>query len=63
MYFIFTKRSKLRFVKTGLELKPILKSCINGSSEMLTTFSMSLLNILFNYQLIKFFGNDGVIAY
>ena len=63
MYFIFTKRSKLRFVKTWLEFKPILKSCINGSSEMLTTFSMSLLNILFNYQLIKFFGNDWVIAY
>lgn len=63
MYFIFTKRSKLRFVKTWLELKPILKSCINGSSEILTTFSMSLLNILFNYQLIKFFGNDWVVAY
>ncbi len=63
MYFFLTKRSKLRFVKTWLEFRPILKSCINGSSEMLTTFSMSLLNILFNYQLIKFFGNDWVIAY
>jgi Na+-driven multidrug efflux pump len=62
-YFILAKRSKLRFVKTWLEFRPILKSCINGSSEMLTTFSMSLLNILFNYQLIKYFGNEWVIAY
>ena len=63
IYFFINKKSKLKFVKTWLEFKPILRSCINGSSEMLTTFSMSLLNILFNYQLIKFFGNDWVIAY
>jgi len=63
IYFFTNKNSKLQFVKTWLEFKPILKSCINWSSEMLTTFSMSLLNILFNYQLIKYFGNDGVIAY
>ena len=62
-YFIMNKKSKLKFVKTWLEAKPIIRSCINGSSEMLTTFSMSLLNILFNYQLIKFFGNEWVIAY
>lgn len=63
IYFIVNKKSKLQFVKTWLEFRPIMKSCINGSSEMLTTFSMSLLNILFNYQLIKFFGNEWVIAY
>ena len=63
IYFFTNKNSKLQFVKTWLEFKPILKSCINWSSEMLTTFSMSLLNILFNYQLIKYFGNDWVVAY
>jgi Na+-driven multidrug efflux pump len=63
IYFMVNKNSKLKFVKTWLESKPIIRSCINGSSEMLTTFSMSLLNILFNYQLIKFFGNEWVIAY
>lgn len=62
-YFLTNKNSKLKFVKTWLESKPIIKSCINWSSEMLTTFSMSLVNILFNYQLIKFFWNDGVVAY
>ena len=63
IYFMTSKESKLKFVKTWLEFKPIVKSCINGSSEMLTTFSMSLVNILFNYQLIKYFWNDWVVAY
>ena len=63
IYFLTNKNSKLQFVKTWLEFKPILKSCINGSSEMLTTFSMSLVNILFNYQLIRYFWNDWVISY
>jgi Na+-driven multidrug efflux pump len=63
IYFLSSKTSKLKFVKTWLEFRPILKSCINWSSEMLTTFSMSLVNILFNYQLIKYFWNDGVVAY
>lgn len=63
IYFFTNKESNLKFVRTWLEFKPIIRSCINGSSEMLTTFSMSLLNILFNYQLIKFFGNEWVIAY
>ena len=63
IYFLTSKTSKLKFIKTWLEFKPILKSCINWSSEMLTTFSMSLVNILFNYQLIKSFWNDGVVAY
>ena len=63
IYFLTSKTSKLKFVKTGFEFRPILKSCVNWSSEMLTTFSMSLVNILFNYQLIKYFWNDGVVAY
>ena len=63
VYFFFSKDSKLWFVKTWFEFKPILRSCINGSSEMLTTFSLSLFNVLFNYQLINYFWNDGVVAY
>lgn len=40
-----------------------MQSCINGSSEMLTNVSMSLVNILFNAQLMKYAGADGVVAY
>ena len=40
-----------------------MQSCINGSSEMLTNISMSLVNILFNAQLMKYAGSDGVVAF
>ena len=44
-YFARKNRSPLKLVKTKLELKPILKTCTNGSSEMVTNISMSLVNM------------------
>ena len=38
-------------------------ACVNGSSELMTNLSMSLVNILYNYQLLRFAGEDGVAAY
>lgn len=49
--------------KAKFEWKAILQSCINGSSEMLTNLSMSLVNMLYNMQLMKYAGADGVVAY
>ncbi len=63
IYFIGKNKSPLRFVITKIELKPILKSCANGSSEMVTNISMSLVNMLYNLQLVKYAGYDGVVAY
>lgn len=63
IYFSRKNNTVLRFVKTKFELKPIIKTCTNGSSEMLTNLSMSLVNILFNAKLISSFGSDGVVAY
>ena len=63
IYFSKKNNTVLRFVKTKFELKPIIKTCTNGSSEMLTNLSMSLVNILFNAKLISSFGSDGVVAY
>ena len=63
IYFISGKNHVLRFTKTKFELKPIIQACANGSSEMVTNLSMSLVNILFNAQLMKFAGANGVSAY
>ena len=63
IYFISKKNHILQFTKTKFELKPIIKACTNGSSEMVTNLSMSLINILFNMQLMKFAGANGVSAY
>lgn len=62
-YFIKKNSSLLKLVKTKFELKPILKTCSNGSSEMVTNLSMSLVNMLYNAQLMKYAGADGVTAY
>lgn len=63
VYFISKKNNILALTKTKFELKPILQACANGSSEMLTNLSMSLVNMLFNAQLMKYAGSDGVVAF
>ncbi len=63
IYFIRPNKSKLKLVKTKIELKAVLQSCVNGSSEMLTNLSLSLVNMLYNMQLMKYIGADGVVAY
>lgn len=63
IYFDRKNDSILRFTKPKFELKPIIQSCANGSSEMLTNLSLSLVNMLFNMQLMKYIGSDGVVAY
>lgn len=63
VYFMHKNSSNLRLTKTKFEIKPIIKTCTNGSSEMLSNLSMSLVNMLYNIQLMKFAGANGVVAY
>lgn len=63
--FYFTRKnpSLLRLVKTKLELRPLLASCANGSSELMSNISASLVSMLFNNRLLKYAGEDGISAY
>ncbi len=63
IYFSRRNSSRLRLTKTSLDLGALLKCCTNGSSELLTNISLSVVNMLYNAQLIKYVGNDGVAAY
>ena len=63
VYFIRPSTSRLRLVKTSLSARILGKTCINGSSELMTNISMSLVNILYNFQLMRYIGEDGVAAY
>ncbi len=63
VYFIRKNSTKLKLVKTKFELKPLINACANGSSEMVTNISMSLVNMLYNLQLMKYAGASGVVAY
>lgn len=62
-YFLRKNKSLLRLGKTHFNKKILLKTCTNGSSELMTNLSMSVVNALYNFQLIRFAGEDGVAAY
>lgn len=68
IYFSVKNSSLLRFVKPKFELKSIVKAITNGSSEFVSNISVSLVSIIYNYQLLKFYEGDsdsniGIIAY
>lgn len=63
MYFLFSKSSPLRLRWTKLEVQPLLRSCANGSSELMSNISGSLIGMLYNAQLMRFLGEDGVATY
>lgn len=63
VYFTKKNGSLLRFRPTRISVKTLAKACANGSSEMLTNLSISVVNMLYNFQLIRFAGADGVAAY
>ncbi len=63
IYFACKNGSLLKFVKTKLEIKALLRVCVNGSSELLTNVASSIVGILYNLQLMKFLGENGVSAY
>lgn len=63
LYFIFSKKAPLKLCRTSVDFKDLLKTCTNGSSEMMTNISMSLVTILYNFQLMKLAGEDGIAAY
>ena len=63
LYFIFSKNSKLRLGKTHFELHSLVKACTNGASEFMTNISMSIVNMLYNWQLMRLLGADGVTIY
>lgn len=62
-YFLFTKTAKIRFVKTKPYWRVLWQTCFNGSSELLSNISMSVVTIFYNFQLLVFDPENGVAAY
>lgn len=56
-------KSLLHLTKIKIEIRPILKAFTNGFSEMITQLSISIVSILYNFQLIKFAGESGIAAF
>ena len=62
-YFARPNTSLLRLGKTRFDGKALLRTCVNGSSELLSNISMSLVSMLYNVQLLTYAGEDGIAAY
>lgn len=63
VYFARKNDSLLRLTKTKFNMRILLLSCANGSSEMVSNLSASVVNILYNFQLMRLAGENGVAAY
>lgn len=63
IYFARKNDSLLRLGKTKIYWKALLKSCTNGSSEFLSNVSSAVVIMLYNFQVAKLVGDDGVAAY
>lgn len=63
IYFSCKNTSLLRLTRFSFDGRALLKTCTNGSSELMTNISMSVVGMLYNLQLIKYAGENGVAAY
>lgn len=63
VYFIRKNSSLLRLGKPDWNRRTFLHVCTNGSSELMSNISMSLVGMIYNAQLLKYAGEDGVAAY
>lgn len=63
IYFLCPNSSLLRLTKTKPRLLPILRACGNGSSELMNNISSSFVSMLYNFQLLRYFGENGVSTY
>ena len=63
VYFSRKNTSLLRFAKTKFYGRALLRAATNGSSELMSNVSSSVVTMLYNMQLMNLVGEDGVAAY
>lgn len=63
LYFLHKNNSSLQLCRTRIQPGIMIKTCTNGSSEFMTNISMSLVNMLYNFQLMRIAGENGIAAY
>ena len=63
IYFLSPNHSRLRLCRAEFDGRAFLRVCFNGASEFVSNISMSVVGILFNLELLRIAGEDGVAAY
>ena len=63
VYFALPNKSRLRLCRAGWDGRALARACANGSSEFMTNISMSAVNMLYNWRLMRLMGADGVAVF
>lgn len=63
VYFSRRNNSLLKLVKPVWDSRALVKCCANGSSEFMAEAAASLVGIVYNVQLLRYAGEDGVVIY
>lgn len=63
LYFALPNKSKLHLCAAKPDLRSLIKACTNGVSEFMTNISMSIVTMLYNWQLMRLMGSDGVAVF
>lgn len=63
LYFALPNKSLLRLGRTHWNSRWMGQVALNGSSELMSNISMPLVGMLYNVQLMRVAGQDGVAAY
>ena len=63
LYFSRANGSLLWLSSAAMELRALLQACSNGVSELMSNISMSVVSMLYNWQLLKYAGENGLAAY
>lgn len=62
-YFASKKSNVLRLGKGSFYPKMLLKTATNGSSELMSNIAASVVSMVYNAQLLRYLGENGVSAY
>jgi Na+-driven multidrug efflux pump len=63
LFFLLPNKTMLHLVRPVYDGKALWQSITNGMSEFFSSISGSILSICYNYQLMKYIGENGVAAY
>ena len=63
VYFLRPNPSLLRLGRCRFYGRELLRACTNGASELMNNLSMSLVGMLYNLQLLRYAGENGIAAY
>ena len=63
VYFLRKNSSSLRLRRPKWDGGALRRACTNGVSELMSSISMSIVGMLYNAQLMRYAGENGVAAY